>query len=188
VTAPQLTQALNLFVGTSETLIGTPTLQTDSAISQDSFRRVVLCVTSHSSLTESLRAYTSVSTISRNQKDAEMRTTLKTLPPYVIFHLEVTTFCFQYYYSYSYILLLLLSLEHQRATFDHSTPPEEPMGLGKLRNQDKEKKEQEKTQKVATQFTFEEQVDLGAYLTTPEPGQEARPSTFLLFSPFFCPY
>jgi len=87
---PQLTAALALFVGTLETQIGTPTLGTDSFISQQSFRRVVLCVTSHSSLTESLLAYTSISTVSRDNKDAEMRTTLKTLPPYVIFHLEVT--------------------------------------------------------------------------------------------------
>jgi len=87
---PQLTAALALFVGTLETQIGTPTLGTDSFISQQSFRRVVLCVTSHSSLTESLLAYTSISTVSRDNRDAEMRTTLKTLPPYVIFHLEVT--------------------------------------------------------------------------------------------------
>jgi len=79
-----------------------------------------------------------------------------------------------------YFILLLFFFRIQRATFDHSTPPEESMGLGKLRKKDKEKNE-EKTQKVATQFTFEEQVDLGSYLTTPVPEQEARTPFF----PFF---
>jgi hypothetical protein len=92
--APELLEALNLFVGTFENRIGTPNFFSEITVSTDSFRRVVLCVTSHESLEESLLSYTSSFTVSRDNGDSEMQTTLKKLPPYLIFQLEVMIFSF----------------------------------------------------------------------------------------------
>jgi len=86
---PELSQAVRLFVGVHENSLGSLSGNQAATISEDPFRRIVVTVADHSSLEESLIAYTSPIQVTREDKKVSSRTTFKMLPRFLIFHLEV---------------------------------------------------------------------------------------------------
>lgn len=95
-TGPAMKSALPLFTGKTETRLGSPNITPNTTPTEDSFRRFILVVSAHQNLEESLESFSSISKVELGSHQVDKQTCIKTLPTFMIVHLEVWTSLFPF--------------------------------------------------------------------------------------------